>query len=172
MISCSHKFNSDVLDLSFYQWNQWPDTEAGYSQDLLKAQSDEMSSLSTNPPSCGWEVLHRGNGKLVRIPAVIEDYSGISWYHCRFTLPDLWQQKQIVFMFEAAGPRVEVYLNETLVGTHLGNHIPFDIDVTNQIYYSRDNHLVIRITDSEGIGGIGHLVVKSSEPLAHDEPLF
>ncbi|MEN8228570.1 MAG: sugar-binding domain-containing protein [Bacteroidota bacterium] len=167
MISCSHKYDSDVLDLSFYQWNQWPDREAGYNQDSLKAQSEEVSALSPNPPSCGWEALHRGNGNLVRIPAAIEDFSGISWYHCRFTLPELWQEKQIVFMFEAAGPGVEVYLNESLVGTHQGNHIPFDIDVTNQIYYTLDNHLAIRISDPEGGGGIGNILVKSSELLAH-----
>lgn len=153
MISCSHKYDSDILNLSFYQWNQWPDAEAGISQ----------HSLLQNPPSCGWEELHRGNGKLVRIPATIDDYSGISWYHCRFTLPELWQKKQIVIEFEAAGPEAEVYLNEMLVGTHVGNNEPFDIDVTDRIYYTLDNHLAIRITDPEGLGGIGNIEVKSSE---------
>lgn len=153
MISCSHKYDSDILNLSFYQWNQWPDTEADNNQ----------QSFLPNPPSCGWEELHRGNGKLVRIPATIEDYTGISWYHCRFTLPELWQKKRIELMFEAVGPEAEVYLNEKLVGTHFGNNEPFNLDVTEWIYYTLDNHLAIRIRTQEGLGGIGNLEVKSGE---------
>ena len=57
--SCSHKFDSNVLDLAFYQWNLWPDVEA---------------MKEDGPPSCGWDELHRGNGKLVRIPALVQDH--------------------------------------------------------------------------------------------------
>ena len=153
LISCSHKYDSNTLDLAYYQWNLWPDIDA---------------DISSGPPTCGWEVLHRGNGKLVRIPAIIEEhfsdqYAGVSWFHCRFTLPDLWAEKRIVLSFEEAGPGVEVYLNEKLVGSHQGGGIPFQFDITPQVYYTRDNHLAIRITDPNGgAGGItGNLVVKS-----------
>jgi len=150
LISCSHKYNSDVLDLSFYQWNQWPDKEAVFS------------SLPFNSPTCGWEVLHRGNGNLVRIPATIEDYSGVSWYHCRFTLPEIWEHRKIVMSFEGAGPEVEVYLNKALVSNQSGGN-PFQVDLTDQIFYTLDNHLAIRINDPEGGGGIsGNILVISS----------
>ncbi len=163
--SCNLKYDSDILDLAFYQWNQWKDTEALYKKESLNTQSTELSQNVPNPPSCGWDVLHRGNGKLVRIPASLEGYSGVSWYHCRFTLPELWDKKQIALMFDDGGPKVEVYLNETLVGFHQGNHAPFEIDVTGKIYYTRDNHLAIRITDPDATGGIGIITVKSGEPL-------
>lgn len=153
LISCKHVYESDELDLSFYQWNQWPDEEV-----VLSKESND------NPPSCGWDVLHRGNGSLVRIPATIEGYKGVSWYHCRFTLPELWASKDIILMFDGAGPEVEVYLNEIFVGNYYGNNEPFDLDVTGTIYYTLDNHLAIRITDPEGGGGMtGILVVKSKE---------
>lgn len=154
VLSCSHKYTSGQMDLSFYQWNQWPDEEATWSGDSLRTTSGDLSPASAHPPSCGWEVLHRGNGRLVRIPASIEDYTGVSWYHCRFTLPDLWDGKKIGLRFEAAGPQVEVYLNEQLVGTQTGHQATFDLDVTGIIYYTRDNHLSIRITDPTGGGGI------------------
>jgi hypothetical protein len=163
--SCSHHYDSNTLDLSFYQWNLWPDTQA---------------SLHNSIPSCGWDVLHRGNGKLVRIPATVNehfqddegqasgirgDYAGVSWFHCRFTLPELWEDQQIVLRFEKAGPGVAVYLNENLVGDHNGMDHAFEFDISEQVYYTRDNHLAVRITDPNGEGGgiTGNLTVVSSE---------
>ena len=155
LLSCSHKYASDILDLAFYQWNQWPDLE---------------TELTSGAPTCGWEVLHRGNGNLVRIPASITDYHGVSWYHCRFTLPELWEHKKIALIFEGAGPEVEVYLNEKLVGTHNGSELPFSMDITDVVYYTLDNHLAIRINDPDGGGGItGTISAKSSKNL--DQPL-
>jgi len=165
LYSCHLSYESDTLDLTYYQWNQWIDSEADNKQVLSDSTSFDISTFNSNPPSCGWEVLHRGNGKLVRIPAAIEDYIGVSWYHCRFTLPELWDNRQIEFMFDAGGPNIEVYLNEKLVGIHRDIGSPFEIDVTEKIYYTLDNHLAIRISDPDGVGGIGSLVVKSSESL-------
>jgi hypothetical protein len=164
LMSCSHKYSSDILDLSFYQWNQWPDTDADWNEGPALDQSDDLSNISSSPPTCGWEVLHRGNGNLVRIPAVLKDHVGVSWYHCRFTLPEIWKDRRIVLKFEAAGPEVEVYLNEALLCYFRERDTPFELDVTDQIYYVRDNHLAIRITDPSGGGGIGgNITVNSSE---------
>ncbi len=173
-VSCSHKFNSDELDLGFYQWNLWDDTEA---------VNTELTGDSVHPPSCGWEVLHRGNGKLLRIPAIIEDnfpdseQPSVFWYHCRFTLPEQWEARDIVLKFEGAGPGVEVYLNEALMGVHTGIGAPFEIDVTQKIYYTLDNHLAIRIngiqdTPGPGQAGIsGTIVVKSKVPAGDNQSL-
>lgn len=161
--SCSLKYNSDTLDLSFYQWNQWPDKDATWSIDTLDIQHLDLSEFPAQPPTCGWEELHRGNGRLVRIPAALPGYKGVSWYHCRFTLPELWHEKQIEFLFDSTGPRVEVYLNEALEGYQNGGNGTFKLDVTETIYYTRDNHLAIRITDPDGTGGMGNLIVKSAQ---------
>ena len=165
LFSCSHKYNSDILDLSFYQWNQWPDKEAKWQKASAHDPSEVLSGKLSNPPTCGWEVLHRGNGKLVRIPAVLKDHVGVSWYHCRFTLPEVWEHRKIVLRFEDAGPEVEVYLNEEFIGFFRDGDTPFELNVTGRIYYTRDNHLAIRITDPFGGGGItGNITVKSSKP--------
>lgn len=153
LASCSHRYAPDTLDLSFYQWNQWPDRQAG------GAGEDQEHS-----PSCGWEEMKRGIGKLVRIPATLEDYGGVTWYHCRFSLPENWRDRQIVFDFQGAGPRVEVYLNEELVGQEHSEGRPFKLDVTGRIYYTRDNHLAIRINDPDGTGGIsGTILVRAGD---------
>lgn len=161
-ISCSHKYDSNTLDLSFYQWNQWADREANWNEQTNHFEAGDLSDIPTSPPSCGWEALHRGNGNLVRIPTSLEDFIGVSWYHCRFTLPENWEEKEIQLFFENIGPVTGVYLNEELIGFRTGGKESFELDVTDRIYYTRDNHLAIRITDPEGGGGIGgNILVKA-----------
>lgn len=144
--ACSHSFDSNVLDLNFYQWNLWPDHE------ISSAQGD---------PSCGWEDLHRGMGKLVRIPALVQDHfskeeqAPAYWYHCRFTLPEDWEEKDVVLRFKGVGPSTVVFLNQEPIGTHAGSDGNFDIDVTGVIYYTRDNHLAVKIMHSDPEGGPG-----------------
>jgi len=157
LAGCSHKFDSNVLDLNFYHWNLWHDREA---------------SLEDEAPSCGWEELHRGNGKLVRIPALIRDQypgeqgAGIYWYHCRFTLPENWEDREIAFRFEGIGPILEVYLNGDPIGSNLANAVDFELDVSDVIYYTRDNHLALRVialdeTQLDSAGIAGTVLVKS-----------
>lgn len=158
-VSCSHKYNSDELDLGFYQWNMWPDNQAG------------VDGL----PSCGWEVLHRGNGKLVRIPALVDEHfaaeelSGTTWFHCRFTLPEIWEDREISLKFEGISHLADIYLNELKVGTFAGGGSSYKLDVTETVYYVRDNHLAIRISDPDQIsGGLTGSVWVSSQAPNHD----
>ena len=163
--SCSHHYEPDTLDLTQYQWNLWPDQEAEWENDSLFLPPVDLSGLPQNPPTCGWEELHRGNGKLVRIPATVEehfwgenghpfgisgDYVGVSWFNTRFTLPGEWEGRRIFIRFGSVRLRAEVYLNEELVGYDLIAGTPFEIEVTDRVYYTRDNHLAVRITDPNG----------------------
>ena len=170
--SCSHTYDSDTLDLVKYQWNMWPDMEAVAGPDSLYAAGTDPGSLPVNPPSCGWDVLHRGNGKLVRIPATLdmqfspEEQSSVAWFHVRHTLPDLWAGRDITLSFEGVSHRAEIYLNEELVGAFLGDNTPFTIDITDKVFYVRDNHLAIRVYDPDpGSCGITGKILVVSKPV-------
>jgi len=166
-LSCSHKYNSNELDLSFYQWNMWAGDEI----------PGPVGSSEPAPPMCGWDEFNRGVGNLVRIPATfesqfsVEENKGVLWYHCRFTLPELWQSRTIHLAFENAGPGLDLFLNEKFVESHKGNETPFELNISEQVYYTRDNHLAIRVTDTEpgsdpgAFGIMGKIVVKSSESI-------
>jgi beta-galactosidase/beta-glucuronidase len=158
--SCSHKFDSNIHSLDFYQWNLWQDSEA--------EQGDEL-------PSCGWDDLHRGMGVLVRIPASPDahfpdmDEGSVFWYHCKFTLPGQWKGRPVSLILEGAGPLVTLYLNQEEVGFFQDEEDAFELDVSEVIYYTRDNHLSIRISNPrDGIpvkikGITGNILVKSKE---------
>ncbi|MFH0756165.1 MAG: sugar-binding domain-containing protein [Bacteroidota bacterium] len=156
LVSCGHGYNSHTMDLVYYQWNFW--TEEGADEDAPA-------------PSCGWDEMHRGVGKLVRIPASVgeyfsSDYTGVSWFHVRFTLPDPWAGKEISLHFEGINGNTRVFLNQELVGTVPLTNGPFRLDVTGKIYYVRDNHLDIRITDPRpGMGGVtGKIILEAASP--------
>lgn len=139
--SCSHSYDSDVQSLDFYQWNLWEDPVTD-PDDVL--------------PSCGWEDLHRGMGKLVRIPASLEEHfpereaTAVFWYHCRFTLPEQWEKMPISLVFKEAGPIITLFLNEEEVEVLQGEKSAFEVDVSESIFYTRDNHLSIRVSNPRG----------------------
>ncbi len=156
LVSCSHDYSSDTMDLAFYQWNFW----------IEERVSDDAPS-----PSCGWDEMHRGVGKLVRIPATVgehfsSEFSGVSWFHVRFTLPELWAGKDIAIHFEGINGNTQVFLNEELAGVQPLTNGPFTMDVTGKIYYTRDNHMAIRITDPRpGRGGVtGKIILEAEAP--------
>jgi hypothetical protein len=167
LVSCSHSFDADTLDLRMYQWNLWVEPDATWSEKDDAIPANPGSVPPELLPGCGWDKLHRGMGKLVRIPTSVSEqftgtggsdgmeseFRGVAWYHCRFSLPELWKEKPIILELEEAGPRVDVFLNEDYVGGQTGTRARFILDVSGIIYHTRDNHLAIRISDPEGSGG-------------------
>lgn len=178
---CSHDYKSNVLMLETYQWNFWPEPGAVPGPDSLYVADGPrpLAGYPQHQPSCTWEVLERGNGKLVRIPAQAYEHfpegdrQRVSWFHCRHTLPELWQDHDITLSFEGVSHRAEVYLNEQLVGVHLGGREAFELDITPVVYYIRDNHLAIRVYDPDpdscGITGTIHVIASGVN--AEGEPV-
>jgi hypothetical protein len=161
LFSCGHDYEADTLDLGFYQWNFWADSKDLVSGDLQSEHS----------PSCGWEEFHRGVGKLVRVPAISgdhfdADFTGVVWFHARFTLPELWAGRDIAIDFGGINGNAQVYLNERLVGAYPASDSAYNLDVTGKIYYVRDNHLSVRIADQRpGMAGFSGNVSVKSTPL-------
>lgn len=159
-ISCSHNYDPDTLDLGFYQWNLWYDVSSEQDQ---------------NEPSCGWEEMDRGIGKLVRIPAMAADHfqefaeeksRGVLWYHCRFTLPENWEDRKVSLQINGASPMLGVFLNQQQIADYRGNESFITMDVSDSIYYTRDNHLALRIAIKDNMNwksiGISESVVIKS----------
>ncbi len=132
--SCHLKYDSDELDLSFYQWNKWTDTLS------FSAESGKVS-----PPSAGWDRFNRGMGELVRIPSRVSSGEGITWFHCRFTLPEEWSERPVELKLEGIQPGVAIYLNEEYVGSFQWPGEPIVIKITGIVYYTLDNHLALGV---------------------------
>ena len=132
--SCHLRYDSDELDLSFYQWNKWSDT------------ASVSGAAEGHPvPSCGWERFNRGMGELVRIPSTVDETEGIIWFHCRFTLPEEWEERPAELKLEGIQPGVVIYLNEEYVGSFQWQGEPIEIKIADVVYYTLDNHLALGV---------------------------
>ena len=72
-------------------------------------------------------------------------------------------------VLEGARPHIKLFLNQEAVGSFQNKDGAFEMDVSEVIYYTRDNHLAIRVSNiQEGLPGklngiTGSVLVKSKE---------
>jgi len=67
------------------------------------------------------------------------------WYRRTVTLAPT-QNKRVLLNFEAVDYRCEVWVNDTLVGSHQGGNTPFTFDITGAVRQG-DNEILIRVED-------------------------
>ena len=154
-----------ATDLSTNNWKLVLDTAATWQRDELFAPPVIIEKLPVNIPSGGWDLLKKLPGKIVQLPATVEqyywgnnknafgvsgNYLGVSWFATTFTIPVLQKNKRITLNFESVRFRAEIFVNKKLVGYDLVNSTPFTVDITDAVVAGKINELAIRITDPNG----------------------
>jgi len=67
--------NALADDISTSGWRLWPDTEAKWQDDTLYLPSEvDLTKLSVNPPTGGWEVLSDKQGIAVTLPSTVKEH--------------------------------------------------------------------------------------------------
>jgi beta-glucuronidase len=65
--------------------------------------------------------------------AAIRDHVGWAYYQRTVRVPRGWTGERIHLRFDAATHAARVYVDDALVGEHIGGYTPFDIDVTDAV---------------------------------------
>ena len=73
------------------------------------------------------------------------DYLDAAWYLRETYVPQGWRGQKITLRVGSANYAARVWVNGALVGEHLGGHLPFAFDVTEQIAWDRPNVIAIRV---------------------------
>src|SRR5699024_629598 len=76
-------------------------------------------------------------------------YQGVSYYCRHFTLDPLYEGKKIFVRFQGVMINAEVWLNGNRLCTHHGGYLPFIVDLTNEVTFSGDNHLVVKVDSND-----------------------
>lgn len=155
-------------DLSGKDWSLWLDHAAIWSNDDIYLPPVDVAKLPVNPPTIGWENLHKDNlsEKEVNVPGTVEEYYwgkiggaipdtggnyvGVSWWSKKFDLDPKLEGKRITLWFGSVNLRAEVFVNGKLVGYDVIGNTPFEIDATNAVVFGKENRLDVRITDAVG----------------------
>ncbi|WP_422933287.1 beta-glucuronidase [Sinomonas sp. P47F7] len=64
------------------------------------------------------------------VDPAIRDHVGVVWYQRTVRVPRGWAGERIVLRVDAATHAGAVYVDERLVGEHIGGYTPFEIDLT------------------------------------------
>ncbi|WP_436923917.1 LamG-like jellyroll fold domain-containing protein [Halosimplex amylolyticum] len=105
----------------------------------------------------------------------------LGWYRREFAVPDGWDGGRLKLRFDAVYSEATVFVNGTEVGSHVGGHTPFEVDVTDVVDPDGTNALAVGVSqqskaDEMGwqnvTGGIPRDVTLLSVPETHLADVF
>lgn len=70
----------------------------------------------------------------------------IVWYKRKFKIPYHWKDKAIIINFGAVDYHCKVYVNEKMVGEHIGGHTSFSFDITKNLNWNEEE-LIVEVYD-------------------------
>jgi len=112
--------------------------------------------LGTDPNNLGragqWWTAPRPEAVPARVPWIIQDafpgYHGVAWYWKDFEAPaDIPPGGRTLLRFWQVDYKADVWLNDSLVGSHEGGESPFIFDVTPVIKPGQKNRLSVRVVN-------------------------
>lgn len=102
------------------------------------------------------------DGKILVPFAVESSLSGVQqmvgqenelWYKRTFQVPAAWKGKEILLHFGAVDWQADVFVDDVLIGSHVGGYTPFTLNVTPYLSAKSVTHkLVVRVWDPSDKG--------------------
>lgn len=102
------------------------------------------------------------DGKILVPFAVESSLSGVQqmvgqenelWYKRTFQVPAAWKGKEILLHFGAVDWQADVFVDDVLIGSHVGGYTPFSLNVTPYLSAKSATHkLVVRVWDPSDKG--------------------
>ncbi len=78
-----------------------------------------------------------------------KQWQGICFYRKFFTLPVEYKGKHVVIQFGAAMNDADIYINGEYFAKHLGGYLPFSIDVSDKIYFGKENSILVKLSNED-----------------------
>jgi len=75
-------------------------------------------------------------------------YRGACWYRRSVFIGNEAKDKISIINFEGANQVVELYVNEILIGKHIGGYTAFNFDITKYIQIGKSNLIAIKVDNS------------------------
>ncbi|MCL3782219.1 glycoside hydrolase family 2 protein [Prolixibacteraceae bacterium JC049] len=63
----------------------------------------------------------------------VKYYEGATWYKRMLSVKESWGDKRVLLHFEGVGQKAQVYINEQLVGKHVGGYDEWRVDITSAL---------------------------------------
>lgn len=126
--SCYYSDNSDSFELGNTSPDLWLDVNLPHDYIIEQTPSKE------NPQALGYFKYEN------------------AWYRKHFSLDESDKNKRITLYFEGVATNATVYLNGCLMKHNFCGYTPFEVDITDNVYFDRENILAV-YTDSSSHEG-------------------
>lgn len=134
--------------------------EGDWHERVDPAGGGERAGLPSNDSLAGW--------RSIAVPVAVNagDFSVVSytgsvhWYRSDFELPRASGGTSWRFRFESVNHRAKVWLNGTLLGSHIGAYLPFELSARS--IRRGVNHLVVRVDSRRGPADIPPLAERAT----------
>lgn len=98
-----------------------------------------------------------------------------AWYRKHFTLPEGCENKRVTLRFDGIAGNSTVYLNGCLMYHNYSSYNTFEVDISDNVYYDKDNVIAIYVNTEEfegwwykGGGIYRDVYLKITEPVCID----
>lgn len=68
------------------------------------------------------------------------------WYRKEITIPAAQNGNRVLLKFDVIGYEADLYVNGHFVGTHHGDFVPWEVDITEWVDYGKKNKLALKVT--------------------------
>jgi beta-glucuronidase len=81
------------------------------------------------------------------VDPAVRDHVGWVYYQRSVRVPRGWGEDRVLLRFDAATHAARVYVDDTLVGEHVGGYTPFDVDVTGVAAAGGEFRLTVAVSN-------------------------
>jgi beta-glucuronidase len=125
----------NVLDISgLWQFRLDP-KEEGEAQAWFNA----LPSPRMIPVPCSWNDLFDD----------ARDYLGLAWYRHEGYIPSPWQGQRVFLRIGSANYAAKVWVNGVAIAEHFGGHLPFVVEITDQLLWGQKNIIAISVENKQ-----------------------
>lgn len=111
----------------------------------LSLSSETVQDENHKISKKNWEVVTLPHTANVEPLVVLHQWQGVCYYKRKLDLSKYNDDKEIFIRFEGAMHLADVWINGKHIGQHAGGYTPFVFNVTDNIKFSSDNEIVVRL---------------------------
>ncbi|MCI5822334.1 MAG: glycoside hydrolase family 2 TIM barrel-domain containing protein [Lachnospiraceae bacterium] len=130
------------MENRIYLMRDWKFTET-FTEDMISEPmtGDGVQKVSL-PHTCKETPFHYFDESI---------YQMVSCYQRVIVPEESWKDNVILLTFEAVGHEADVYLNGKHLCNHKNGYTAFTVDLTNELYFGKENLLSVRVDSNENI---------------------
>ena len=104
---------------------------------------------SFNDQAAGWQTVYLPHADSILLnTGTWQYYEGYCWYRKTFTPNASYLGKKVFLEIEAGMQTTLVYVNDSLVSTHLGGYTPIVLDITKYLNFGGSNVIAIQLNNT------------------------